>query len=93
MLLTRCLNRLTESVILEDPHIQSVVLFGRGKFQVGVIVEPKAPYAFDPVKDEAKLEEFRNLIWPSVERMNALAPQHGRLFKEVRFFRSSHSRH
>ncbi len=38
------------------------VMFGRGKFQNGVLIEPTEDYVFDP-KDTAKLEAFRNKIW------------------------------
>ena len=75
-------------------------MFGRGRFQNGVIIDPKPQFAFDP-KDEAKLESFRKLIWqvsespsmslvlnsksrPTVEHLNSYAPQHSRLFKEAR---------
>ncbi|EPS94433.1 hypothetical protein FOMPIDRAFT_1038850 [Fomitopsis schrenkii] len=71
-----------ENMLNQDPHVQSSVMFGRGQFQAGILVDPKPPYKFDPV-DETKLAEFRNLIWPTVERMNAYAPQHSRLFKEM----------
>ena len=37
-------------------------MFGRGRFQNGVLIDPKPPFAFDP-KDEAKFEAFRELIW------------------------------
>ena len=37
-------------------------MFGQGKFQNGVLIEPKPGYKFDP-QDSAKLQEFRNLIW------------------------------
>jgi hypothetical protein len=37
-------------------------MFGRGRFQNGVLIDPKPQFAFDP-KDEAKLENFRKLIW------------------------------
>jgi len=37
-------------------------MFGRGKFQNGVLIDPKPQFAFDP-EDVAKLEEFRTLIW------------------------------
>jgi hypothetical protein len=37
-------------------------MFGRGKFQNGVLIDPKPQFALDP-NDEVKLEEFRNLIW------------------------------
>ncbi|KAI0687627.1 acetyl-CoA synthetase-like protein, partial [Cerioporus squamosus] len=30
-----------------------------------------------------KLEEYRNKIWPSIEKMNVCAPAHSRLFKET----------
>ena len=36
-------------------------MFGRGRFQNGVLIDPKPQFAFDP-KDEAKLENFRTLI-------------------------------
>ncbi|KAI0298355.1 acetyl-CoA synthetase-like protein [Multifurca ochricompacta] len=72
-----------EGILAQDPHILSAVMFGRGKFQNGVLIDPRPQFAFDP-KDEMKLEAFRKLIWPTVERLNAYAPQHSRLFKEVR---------
>ena len=37
-------------------------MFGRGRFNAGVLIEPKPAYKFDPA-DEAKLAEFRNAIW------------------------------
>lgn len=51
-----------ESIILKDSHIAGVAMFGRGKFQNGILIEPKKEFQFDP-RDEAKLVEFRNLIW------------------------------
>ncbi|KZT73191.1 acetyl-CoA synthetase-like protein [Daedalea quercina L-15889] len=71
-----------EAMMNQDPHVSSGVMFGRGRFQAGIIVDPKPQYAFDP-SDETKLAEFRNKIWPTIEKMNAYAPQHSRLFKEM----------
>ncbi|EIN14664.1 acetyl-CoA synthetase-like protein [Punctularia strigosozonata HHB-11173 SS5] len=71
-----------ESILNQDPHIQAAVMFGRGQFQNGVIVDPRKEYAFDPL-DKRLLDDFRSTIWPTVERMNAFAPQHSRLFKEM----------
>ncbi|PPR02158.1 hypothetical protein CVT26_012119 [Gymnopilus dilepis] len=71
-----------ENMLNQDPHVQSSVMFGRGEFQAGVIIDPKAEFKFDP-SDENKLAEFRNKIWPTVQRMNEYAPQHSRLFKEM----------
>ncbi|KAJ7233038.1 hypothetical protein C8J57DRAFT_1090832 [Mycena rebaudengoi] len=71
-----------ENMLNQDPHVLSSVMFGRGQFQAGVIVDPKPAFKFDP-SDSIKLAEFRNLIWPTVEKMNAFAPQHSRIFKEM----------
>ncbi|EIN09204.1 acetyl-CoA synthetase-like protein [Punctularia strigosozonata HHB-11173 SS5] len=71
-----------EAILNQDPHVAAAVMFGRERFHAGVIVEPIQQERFDP--DEAKLAEFRNKIWPSVERMNQFAPQHSRIFKEAR---------
>ncbi|KAF7349949.1 Acetyl-CoA synthetase-like protein [Mycena venus] len=70
-----------ESLLNQDPHVQSSVMFGRGRFQAGVIVDPKPAYKFDPA-DQVKLAEFRNMIWLTVLKINEMAPQHSRLFKE-----------
>ncbi|KAF9553775.1 acetyl-CoA synthetase-like protein [Agrocybe pediades] len=71
-----------ESIINQDPHVQSSIMFGRGRFNAGILVEPKPEFRFDP-SDENKLAEFRNKIWPSIQRMNSFAPQHSRIFKEM----------
>ncbi|KAI0795664.1 acetyl-CoA synthetase-like protein [Abortiporus biennis] len=74
-----------EKILIQDPHISNVVIFGRGKFYNGVLVDPLPEIAFDPngPGGEKSLEQFRHLIWPTVARMNAFAPQHSRLFKEM----------
>ena len=45
---------------MRDPKIAAAIVFGRGRTQNGVIIQPKEP--FDP-SSEAKLEAFRNDIW------------------------------
>ncbi len=52
----------TESMLNQDHHVSAAVMFGRGQFQAGVLVEPKPQFALDPA-DETKLANFRNLIW------------------------------
>ncbi|KAI0743094.1 acetyl-CoA synthetase-like protein [Daedaleopsis nitida] len=69
-----------KAIMKRDPHLSAALVFGRGRVQNGVIVQPKEP--FDPA-DEEKLAEFRNKIWPSVERANNFAPSHSRIFKEM----------
>ncbi|KAM5543840.1 hypothetical protein V8D89_002457 [Ganoderma adspersum] len=71
-----------EFIITKDPHVRGCLFFGRGKFQNGVLIEPTPDEQFDP-RDERKLEQFRNKIWPSIESANAIAPQHSRIFKEM----------
>ena len=58
----------------QDPRIQAAVIFGRGKFQPGVLIDPRNEYKFDPI-DEQKLEAFRNLVWYSL--FNVLHSTHG----------------
>ncbi|KAI0750819.1 acetyl-CoA synthetase-like protein [Daedaleopsis nitida] len=71
-----------EDILNEDPHVRACIMFGMGKFQNGVLIEPESEYTFDP-RDITKLQEFRNQIWQTIERANAVAPQHSRLFKEM----------
>ncbi|TCD61559.1 putative NRPS-like protein biosynthetic cluster [Steccherinum ochraceum] len=71
-----------ESIINQDPRVRSSLMFGRGKFNAGILVDPRPEYAFDPA-NEAKLIQFRNDLWPTIEKMNAYAPQHSRVFKEM----------
>ncbi|KAI0769291.1 acetyl-CoA synthetase-like protein [Trametes elegans] len=69
-----------EAIMIQDPSVRAAIIFGRGRLQNGVIIQPSEP--FDP-RDEARLEAFRNKIWPTVERANNFAPSHSRIFKEM----------
>ncbi|KAF9544259.1 acetyl-CoA synthetase-like protein [Agrocybe pediades] len=71
-----------EHILGRDPHIRSAVIFGRGQFQAGVIIDPKPEFAPD-VKDKSQLDAFLEKIWPTVKLMNEYAPQHSRIFKEM----------
>ena len=46
----------------QDPHVQSCVMFGRGRFNAGILISPKPSFAFDPSDSEA-LVKFRQVIW------------------------------
>ncbi len=50
----------SEAILCQDPHVHACLMFGRGRFQNGILIQPKE--LFDP-SDEAKLEEYRNKIW------------------------------
>ncbi|TFK80331.1 acetyl-CoA synthetase-like protein [Polyporus arcularius HHB13444] len=69
-----------EGIMNEDPHVRSSMLFGHGKFQNGVLINPLDAVSHD---DRLALTEYRDRIWPSIERANAIAPQHSRIFKEM----------
>ena len=51
-----------ESIIGSSPLVQGVVMFGRERNQVGVLIEPSPGRAID-VNDERAVAEFRNQIW------------------------------
>ncbi|KZO93855.1 thioester reductase [Calocera viscosa TUFC12733] len=68
-----------ESIINSNLYVQSANMFGRARTQVGVLIEPRQPIN---IKDDNEVARFRNLIWPEIEKANAFAPQHSRIFKE-----------
>lgn len=51
-----------EGVISASPVVSGVCMFGRGRNQTGVLVEPREEYAID-VADDKQVAEFRNKIW------------------------------
>ncbi|KAG2361461.1 putative aminoadipate reductase, partial [Suillus spraguei] len=71
-----------ESIICANPCINGAVMFGRGRSQVGILIEPRAGYEID-VDDEKQLAEFRNRVWPDIEEANNEAPAFSRIFKEM----------
>ncbi|EKM50779.1 uncharacterized protein PHACADRAFT_213657 [Phanerochaete carnosa HHB-10118-sp] len=71
-----------EGVIGSSRMVQGVVMFGRGKSQCGILVEPKKGHAVNP-NDVNALPEFRNKLWPIVEEANRTAPAFARIFKEM----------
>ena len=58
------------------------VVFGRGREQAGVLVEPRPEHAINPDNEE-ELAAFRNKAWPIIEQANASAPAFGRVFKTM----------
>lgn len=58
-----------ETVISASSFLSGVCMFGRGRNQTGVLVEPRPEYALD-VTDPAQVAEFRNKIWYVCARSN-----------------------
>ena len=56
----------SEHIINESPYVSACIVFGHGKFQNGVLIQPIPEYQFDPT-DKKALEEFRNRIWCALE--------------------------
>ncbi|KAK0470423.1 NRPS-like enzyme [Desarmillaria tabescens] len=71
-----------EAVLITDKRIAAAVMFGRSKFQPGVLIQPTPDEAFDP-DDVIRLAEYRSSIWGSISRANEQAPQHSRIHKEM----------
>ncbi|KAG2369146.1 hypothetical protein BDR07DRAFT_1477459 [Suillus spraguei] len=71
-----------ESIICANPYVNGTVIFGRGRNQVGILIEPRAGCEID-VNDEKHLAEFRNRVWPDIEEANNEAPAFSRIFKEM----------
>ncbi|GJE99007.1 acetyl-CoA synthetase-like protein [Phanerochaete sordida] len=71
-----------EGLITANRLVSAAVMFGRGREQCGVLIEPRPEHAVQP-NDQAALVEFRNKIWPAVEEANKIAPTFARLFKET----------
>ncbi|THH28493.1 hypothetical protein EUX98_g5705 [Antrodiella citrinella] len=71
-----------EGFLTSLPFVNGAVMFGRGKTQAGVLVELRSDAAID-LKDGKALVDFRNKIWPYVEKANTLAPSFARIFKEI----------
>ena len=51
-----------ESIVTSNPMVSGAVVFGRGKNQCGILVEPRATFAVD-ANDEGSMIVFRNKLW------------------------------
>ncbi|KAL1743880.1 hypothetical protein HDZ31DRAFT_64623 [Schizophyllum fasciatum] len=71
-----------EGVIVTSPLVRAVVMFGRGRDEAGILVEPVPGHQID-VDDEVQVAAYRNAIWPIVEEANRSAPAYSRIFKEL----------
>ncbi|KAF8200278.1 hypothetical protein BJ912DRAFT_1020035 [Pholiota molesta] len=72
-----------ENMLNQDPHVQSSVMFGRGQFQAGVIIDPKPAFKLIPrMKTSLRTSEIKSGM-STIQKMNKFAPQHSRLFKEM----------
>ncbi|KDQ23277.1 hypothetical protein PLEOSDRAFT_1068285 [Pleurotus ostreatus PC15] len=79
-----------ETLINRNPAVHCGLVFGRGRFQAGILIEPHPNYVFDP-EDLEQLNSFRDIVWhaftshrwPTIEEANKIAPSHSRIFKQM----------
>ena len=51
-----------ESAVGANRYVNGTVMFGRGRNQVGILIEPRPGYEIG-VNDATQLAEFRNQVW------------------------------
>ncbi|KAK0472521.1 NRPS-like enzyme [Armillaria novae-zelandiae] len=71
-----------ETGLTTDKRVAAALMFGRSKFQPGVLILPTPEETFDP-SDTARLAEYRASVWDTITKVNEQAPQHSRIFKEM----------
>ena len=88
-----------ENTLLQDKNIDTALLFGRGHFEVGVLISPAGVSI--PEDDREKQDEYIESIWsvtetfsndllmliirrPIIEKANAAAPKFANIDRKVR---------
>ncbi|KAK0193507.1 NRPS-like enzyme [Armillaria mellea] len=88
-----------EAGLAADKRVAAALMFGRSKFQPGVLILPSPEEAFDP-SDTTSLVEYRSKIWlvvvflslttaelevdrDTIMKVNGQAPQQSRIYKEM----------
>ena len=64
-----------ESTVQDDPHLTGALIFGQGKAQAALLVEPKVD-----VDDHQSLIAR---IWPTIEKANAQGPGQARIIRSM----------
>ncbi|KAI0325861.1 acetyl-CoA synthetase-like protein [Cubamyces sp. BRFM 1775] len=71
-----------EGMLVQDPNIASAIVFGQQRIQLGVLIEPP-PHITIPTGDAQKLEEFKDLIWPTIEKVNEISTLYSRIERNL----------
>lgn len=71
-----------EDIINAQPIIRAAIVFGRGRNQAGLLVEPKSGLLQD-FNDLKQRSGFIDKIWPFIDKANRISPQHSRIFREM----------
>ncbi|KAF8959299.1 hypothetical protein BDZ97DRAFT_1922992 [Flammula alnicola] len=71
-----------ENMIVKSPYISAAVMFGRARFQPGVLILPPSDYILDR-SDRNHLDDYLSLIWETVAEANRHSPQHSKIFRDM----------
>ncbi|ETW81166.1 tridomain enzyme adenylation-thiolation-dehydrogenase [Heterobasidion irregulare TC 32-1] len=71
-----------KSILTRHPSISHALVFGRGQFHVGVLIEPSPSVIMDMANGQSS-QNFIELIWSTIQEANDFAPKHSRIFKEM----------
>ncbi|KAE9383585.1 acetyl-CoA synthetase-like protein [Gymnopus androsaceus JB14] len=71
-----------EAIVSANSMVSGAIIFGRQRDQPGILLEPLPAYQID-INDSVQVSKFRNLIWPTIEETNKVAPAFSRIFKEM----------
>ncbi|KAF7330079.1 Acetyl-CoA synthetase-like protein [Mycena kentingensis (nom. inval.)] len=72
-----------EDILNASAKINSAIMFGRGRNQLGVLVEPADSVRHVDAGDDEQVQRFRNEIWGVVEKANEVVPTFARVYKEM----------
>ncbi|KAI0685571.1 hypothetical protein BC835DRAFT_1456089 [Cytidiella melzeri] len=73
---------LLEHHVSQDPLVRGSIVFGDGRFQLGLIVEASPHYTLD-LSIASQVSAYVDAIWPSVARGNEETDKHGRVSREM----------
>ncbi|KAG1718951.1 hypothetical protein EDB19DRAFT_1861531 [Suillus lakei] len=68
-------NDQLESLVLKNPFVEGVVVFGEDRLQNGLLVLPKTT-TWDNV-------DFATSLWSTVQHMNSIVPKHSRVAQDL----------
>ncbi|PBK87643.1 hypothetical protein ARMGADRAFT_1168391 [Armillaria gallica] len=71
-----------EAGLNADKRVAAALMFGRSKFQPGVLILSTPEEAFE-LSDATRLAEYRASIWDTITKVNEPALQHSRIYKET----------
>jgi len=72
-----------ENALCANQHVNAAVIFGRSRVRLGVLVELNEPLEVD---DTSAVEAARNLVWLSVQHLNASWPSYCHISREMIIF-------